>query len=123
MVGDLALCGFIGMPTAEKMGELVARVGKSAKDGLKVLGLLPIDAEGERVKVAFVKLHGYIMANLDTCSRQDMGYNVVMLEHALCKYKRILGEGKKGKKGGRGKKGETKQRGVKRRRRQEDPED
>jgi len=96
MVGDLIECGFLPLPTPEKMGELVALVDKGAAKGLQRLGLLKSDSTPEEISRAFVTLHLHIENSIDTDIRSRMGYNIIMLEHALCKYQRIYRAGRKG---------------------------
>jgi len=92
MLGGLVECGFLGMLDAGIMGSLVvAAVDKGGKAGLQLLGLVGSESEAPDVTSAFEDLHQQIMRELNEERRSLIGYNVIMLEHAICKYKRLVG--------------------------------
>jgi hypothetical protein len=89
LIGDFIESRVIEMPSAKCWGEFVGMVGMGALKGLQNLGLLKSKASSTDVQIAFTGLHDYI---IDTISQDDlelMGYNVVMLEHGLCKLNRV----------------------------------
>lgn len=89
IVGDLITCGFLPMPTPQDFGMLVAKINKGGVKGLKRLGLLPPNPTLTDISDAFVTLHNHVEQALDEDTRNKMGYNVVVLEHSLCKYQRV----------------------------------
>ena len=91
IIGDLQESGFLPMVDAHVMGKLVAKVGKGAKDALKCLGLTNQHSDENDIANAFVELHQHAMEALNQEKQTKMVYNVITLEHGLCKYKRLLG--------------------------------
>jgi hypothetical protein len=89
LLGDLVEGNVLDMPDAFEWGEIVANVKKGAAKGLDKLGLLPPKSKASDIQHAFVALHEHIMANVSMEDRTVMGYNVIMLEHALCKRNRV----------------------------------
>lgn len=89
LVGDLVECGFIPEPDVRIMGELVVQVEKGALHCLQKLGLVRPGASKAAVVDAFESLHHHVIAHTTPEFRTTIGYNVIMLEHALCKMKRL----------------------------------
>lgn len=94
VAGDLAYAGIIDMPTVEEMGILIAKVSKGAIAGLVVLQLLPTKEKGYKyppvqVLKAFTSLYKSLQEKLTEDEWQEMGLNTVVLEHCLCKLKRV----------------------------------
>ncbi len=87
--GDLIEAGIIPMPSSHEFGQLVYKVGKGAKDGMLMFGLTRGGGDGEDFCKAFTLLDDYVESALGAEEKKAMGYNVVMLEHALCKMKRL----------------------------------
>lgn len=95
MVGDLAELGLVDMPQPEVMGDLIADVNAGATKGLQILGL--INSSNQSISLAFQQLHSDMEQHLTEDRKTLMGYSVVMLEHSLCKYQRILRSKQAGK--------------------------
>ena len=90
IIGDLLESGFLPMVDAHVMDKLVAKVGKGAKDALKCLGLINQHSNEDAIANAFVELHQHAMEAFNQEKQTTMVYNVITLEHGLCKYKRLL---------------------------------
>lgn len=95
IVGDLVECGFAPMPPVQKWAKLVADVNKGARMQLESLKLVsigtstPAQKRRQLVASAFVDIYNYANQELTPEERQQMGFNVIMVEHALCKKGRI----------------------------------
>lgn len=87
--GDLVMAGLIRMPSKQEMGFLIADVGKGAKAGLEKLGLIGPSASKTDICNAFVAVCDYLEEHFTTDEKNLIGYNVVMVEHGLCKYSRL----------------------------------
>jgi hypothetical protein len=94
--GDCIYAGLIHMPTKEEMGFLVARMRKGATTGLANLRLIPDKHSSEvDIRNAFVGLYDYLDVELTTEEKEAIGFDVLMLEHSLCKYTRLVRDTKK----------------------------
>jgi hypothetical protein len=91
--GDLIEAGMLPMPTAHEWGGLIFSLDMGAKDGMEMLGLIKKKAGREEVMEAFVSLNLALQQELKEAEKVEMCYNVVMLEHALCKIKRLTTRG------------------------------
>lgn len=87
--GDLIEAGIISMPSSHELGQLIYKVGKGAKDGMLMFGLVSEGFNEEVFCESFSSLDTYIERALGAEEKKAMGYNVVMLEHTLCKMKRL----------------------------------
>ena len=85
--GDLIEAGVMLMPSSYELGELVYKVGKGAKEGMLTFGLVREGVNKDDFCNAFAMLDAYIESALGAEEKKVMGYNVVMLEHTLCKIK------------------------------------
>jgi hypothetical protein len=95
IIGDLLESGFLPMVDAQVMGKLVAKVGRGAKDGLECLGLIDRYSDEKTVVDAFVELDEHAMDAINQEKKSTMVYNIITLEHGLCKYKRLHGMNRK----------------------------
>ena len=91
--GDLIEAGLILMPSSREFGELIFRVGRGGKEGMILIGLVKKEAQKEELCEAFQSLDLALQRELTQDEKDAMGYNVVMLEHSLCKIKRLTGRG------------------------------
>jgi hypothetical protein len=89
LIGDFIEAGVIEMPSASSWAEFVTAVDKGGLKGLQNLGLLESNASSANVQMAFIGLHNYIIHTISQKNLELMGYNVVMLEHGLCKMNRV----------------------------------
>jgi hypothetical protein len=87
----------LDMPAIEDWAKLIHHVQKGATMGLQALTLLGEKFTEEEVVDAFTQLHAFLLENLSEEDQELMGYNIVMLEHALCKFTRILTNAEKAK--------------------------
>ena len=55
--------------------------------GLQILPLIPQNATQEQVQEAFVKAYDHLNAVIPQDAKEAMKFDVIMLEHALCKPK------------------------------------
>jgi hypothetical protein len=90
IVGDLIEAGVIRMPSPEEWGMLVVAVNKGAKKGLGDLKLINSNTPDHRIVQEFKALDDFLLANLTQEQKEVMHYNVVMLEHGLCKHPRYI---------------------------------
>ena len=97
VAGDLAYAGIVEKPSVEEMGSLISVVSKGAVSGLNLLGLLP-DKKTKHSKYpptqvvnAFKLLFDRLKEALDPVEWSDMGLDTIVLEHSLCKLKRMKG--------------------------------
>ena len=91
--GDLIEAGVVAMPSARKFGELIYKVGKGAKEGMVKFELVKNNAEKEEICEAFISLDLALQRELTEVEKETMGYNIIMLEHTLCKIKRLTSRG------------------------------
>lgn len=87
--GDLVEAGILLMPSIQEWAGLIHRLGKGAKAGMEMFGLTQKDSSKEEVCNAFASLDLALQRELGTEEKERMGYNIIMLEHALCKIKRL----------------------------------
>jgi len=86
--GDLVEAGVLPMP-------IISSMDMGATAGMKQFNLVPEKADGEEICQAFILLDETLQRELGTEEKKDMGYNVIMLEHALCKMSRLISRGLK----------------------------
>lgn len=84
-------CTHIGtFPTVEETGSIIASIGKGARDCLvHSLKLIPEDATPDQTRTMVVKLYQYIDKHLTNEQKIRMGFHGLMMEHGMCKYKRV----------------------------------
>jgi hypothetical protein len=87
--GDLIEAGVMEMPSIKEWAHLVFKVGKGAAEGLIRLNLLPRKYSEDQIFQAFDGLHRFLLENISDADRALMGYNIIMLEHGLCKFTRL----------------------------------
>ena len=90
IVGDLIEAGVIRMPSPEEWGMLVVAVNKVAKKGLWDLKLINTNTPDHTIVQEFKALDDFLLANLTQEQKEVMHYNVIMLEHGLCKQPRYI---------------------------------
>lgn len=88
LASDFVYAGKVTMPTAAEMGTLVHHLKMGANSGLQILTLIPQNATQEQVQEAFVKAYDHLNAAIPPDVKEAMKFDVIMLEHALCKLKR-----------------------------------
>lgn len=93
--GDLIELDVLDMPSIQDWAELIHELQKGATKGLQSLALLGETFTKEEVVDAFGKLDAFLKLNLTEEEQDMMGYNIIMLEHGLCKFTRILTKSEK----------------------------
>ena len=91
--GDLIEADILSMPTAHEWGGLIYSLGMGAKDAMEMLGLIGKKSSKREVSNAFASLDLALRQELTEEEKAAMNYNVIMLEHALCKIKRLTARG------------------------------
>ena len=91
--GDLIEAGILPMPTSNEWGGLIFTLNMGAKGAMEVLNLTRKQASREEVTEAFTSLDSALQQELEEEEKATMNYNVIMLEHTLCKIKRLTGRG------------------------------
>lgn len=91
--GDLIEAGVLPMPTAHEWGGLIYTLKMGAKSAMELLGLISKQASRADVTEAFTSLDQSLQQALKEEEKEAMNYNVIMLEHALCKIKRLITRG------------------------------
>jgi hypothetical protein len=91
--GDLIEAGLVQTPSSREYSELIFKVGKGAKEGMMMIGLVKDNPNLEELCEAFESLDLALQHELTEEEKKAMGYNVVMLEHTLCKIKRLKSRG------------------------------
>jgi hypothetical protein len=89
--GDLVEAGILPMPSTGEWAESIAKTGMGSKAGMEMCGLVEKDCGKVKFCAAFTSLDQALQTELREDEKEAMGYNIVMLEHALCKIKRIGG--------------------------------
>ena len=90
IVGDLIEARMIQMPSPEEWGMSVVAVNKGAKKGLGDLKFINSNTPDHRIVQEFKALDDFLLANLTQEQKEVMHYNVLMLEHRLCKHPRYI---------------------------------
>jgi hypothetical protein len=90
IVGDLIEAGVIRMSSPDEWGLLVVAVNKGAKKGLEDLGLINTNSPNPTIVQEFKALNDFLLEKLTQEQKEIMHYNVVMLEHGLCKHPRFV---------------------------------
>ncbi|TFK73103.1 hypothetical protein BDN72DRAFT_246818 [Pluteus cervinus] len=92
IVGDLIKAGLLPIPVAYDFGILVAHVKRGALNGLVRLGLVSHESSSEEIAEAFENLHLQLLEDLTLDEIRMMDYDIVTLEHILCKFSRLHNE-------------------------------
>jgi len=81
------------MPTAHEWGRLIYTLKMGANGAMEMLGLISKKASRVEVAEVFTSLDRVLQKELQEEEKVAMKYNVIMLEHALCKIKRLTTRG------------------------------
>jgi hypothetical protein len=87
--GDLIEAHILPMPSSHELGQVIYKLGMGGKKGMKELSLVSEEDNVDVFCKAFASLDTYVETTLGAEEKEAMGYNVVMLEHTLCKIKRL----------------------------------
>jgi hypothetical protein len=91
--GDLIEADILPMPTANEWGGLIYTLKKGANSAMETLGLINEQASRAEVIEAFISLDLALQQELTEEEKVEMKYNMIMLEHTLCKIKRLISRG------------------------------
>lgn len=94
IAGDLVYAGMLDEPTVDEMGVMIAKISKGGIGGLRYLNLLPPHIPGypftpTQVLNAYTIVYNRLKEALDSEEWNEMGMNTLVLEHSLCKVKRM----------------------------------
>ncbi|KAJ7495724.1 hypothetical protein B0H11DRAFT_2227248 [Mycena galericulata] len=91
-------------PTLEELGQIICTMNKGAVHGLERLGLIPqrqISAKGDALQstpAACVRglkiVHSTLSAHLSPELQDQVRFDLIMIEHSLCKFSRAISLGK-----------------------------
>jgi hypothetical protein len=94
----------VDQPTVEELGALICRLNKGAVRGLERLGLIPVRPLNDRGKptnstpeacVRGLKtIHSILSSHLSPDVQADVRFDIIMIEHSLCKLSRAIALGK-----------------------------
>lgn len=87
--GDLVEAGILSMPSVKEWAELIHKLKKGAMSGMEIYGLTQKKCSAEELHAAFTSLDQVLQRELRMDEKEMMGYNIIMLEHTLCKIKRL----------------------------------
>lgn len=94
LTADYVYGGKVKMPSVEEMGEVIHGINKGAVGGLRLLGYFGADRPSRALVIAaFRHLYNYLLEKLIARSVSLMTFDVIMLEHALCKLTRARNNG------------------------------
>jgi len=91
--GDLIEADILAIPTAHEWGGLIYALGMGVNNAMEMLGLIGKTLSKREVSKAFASLDLALRQELTDEEKAAMNYNVIMLEHALCKIKRLTARG------------------------------
>jgi hypothetical protein len=86
---DLVEAGILPMPPAKEWADCVAKTAMGSKAGMENCGMVKKKSSRVDFCLAFASLDEALQIELTEEEKETMGYNVVMLEHTLCKINRI----------------------------------
>lgn len=77
------------MPSAEEIGQRIYQLGKGGLRGLQFLGYCDKSPSEEGATAAFVQFVRDIEEALSVEEKTEMGWDVLVAEHCLCKISRL----------------------------------
>lgn len=86
---DLVYSGAVAMPSAEEIGQRIYQLGKGGLRGLQFLGYCDKSPSEEGATAAFVQFVRDIEEALSVEEKTEMGWDVLVAEHCLCKISRL----------------------------------
>jgi hypothetical protein len=93
LAADYVDAGVCEAPTPASMGAHVAKISRSAVDGLRTLDYFHENSPfAYRVQRSFVDLYEFFDEELNDDEKHRLHWNTICLEHALCKYVRFVTE-------------------------------
>ncbi|KAF8588008.1 hypothetical protein K439DRAFT_1336541 [Ramaria rubella] len=89
MVVDLCYTGLVQWPTACELGELIYDIGRGSYSEMVVQGLIDGESDCMDCGRAFRDFNDKVSAALTSEELEKMNFDIFMMEHALCKRKRL----------------------------------
>ncbi|KAI0710492.1 hypothetical protein C8Q76DRAFT_694604 [Earliella scabrosa] len=80
----------VQMPTMAELARIIHHNAMGSFCALQSAGLMPEHASEQEVLEALGTVHACLMDVLPRSSRDYVGYDLILLEHLLCKYQRTL---------------------------------
>lgn len=101
ITADYVYAGLVEKPSIEEMGEIIWKLNKGGAKGLSKLGIYLPAAAAKGVRrggkedciKAFECVYSYLSTHLSQEKQKRMGFDVIMVEHLLCKYHRAVSKG------------------------------
>ena len=91
LAGDLSYTNQVATPTPMEVGHAIAKLGLGSLAGLIALKQIPVKGwSPTQIAEAFVDVFKMLDDNLDKEEKNIMGFDVLMVEHLLCKYQRLM---------------------------------
>ncbi len=87
LASDYAYAGLVGMPDSAEVGEIIFRIDAGGRGGLRLIGF-SVDTK-EECAAAMLALWDLAQRFLTPAEIEEMGLDPIVLEHALCKFKRL----------------------------------
>ncbi|KAJ6576001.1 hypothetical protein DFH09DRAFT_1078357 [Mycena vulgaris] len=102
LTADLVYASAVMTPTLDEMGYIIRELNKGAVAGLEMLRLIPPRKRLERgcqkanvndCRRAFRAIYNKVMKGVPQKARDRLGFDFIVLEHALCKLSRCASKG------------------------------
>ena len=91
LAGNLSYTNQVAAPTPMEVGHAIAKLGLGSLAGLIALKQMPArGCSPTQIAEAFVDVFKMLDDNLDKEEKNIMGFDVLMVEHLLCKYQRLM---------------------------------
>ncbi|TFK62067.1 hypothetical protein BDN72DRAFT_933532 [Pluteus cervinus] len=87
LVSDYAIAGVVAMPNCQEMGYIIHQIRLGGLHGLEKLGY-PCRSREETAR-SFESVYNMMLATMEDGYRDEVGFDVFLLEHLLCKYSRL----------------------------------
>jgi len=87
LCGDLVEAGILPMPSVKEWATLIHGLKKGAITGMEIYGLTQKKCKVVDFYTSFALLDQVLQRELRMDEKEMMGYNIIMLEHTLCKIK------------------------------------
>jgi hypothetical protein len=86
MTGDYACAGKFDMPDAYTMGRYIKSISAGALGCMNLMGTVVGKGTKETCRMAFENLYHELDKQLTEAKKKWIGFSMIMLEHAMCKY-------------------------------------
>jgi hypothetical protein len=94
LTGDYVYAGKVLMPSVEDMGGVVWEIDRGGVAGLRGAGYFDSQRPSlDMTHAAFEDVYHYLDAHLTQREKELIGFNVLMVEHTLCKFSRAYNNG------------------------------